>query len=161
MTRRFDQDGNAPGNEVATQYDEALAEMRSNSADVFKAFALLTRADAAGDARATYALATWYLHGRSPIVEPDLAKAISLLQVAANAGVPDALYDMGVSYEKGESGQPDFVRAFRSYLAAALRGEEQSIYEVGRCYHYGIGVNVDREVAEIWLQRAAELEIAG
>lgn len=161
MTRRLDQNGNAPEHEVPTQYDEALAEMRANSPDVCKAFALLTQADAAGDARATYALGTWYLHGRSPIVEPDRGKAISLLQAAANAGVPDALYDVGVWYEKGELGQPDFVRAFRSYLAAALRGEEQSIYEVGRCYHYGIGVSVDREVAEIWLKRAAELDISG
>lgn len=51
-------------------------------------------------------------------------------------------------------------KAFELYLRAALHGEQQSVYEVGRCYYHGVGVARDRHLARIWLDRAAELGIA-
>lgn len=140
-------------------YDEALLAMYHDPPDIRKAFQLLTEAENSGDARATYALATWYLFGQAPVVERDRAKAARMLEVAAAAGIPDALHDVAVSYEKGDLYAQDLVRAFQSYLAAALRGDQQSVYEVGRCYFYGIGVSEDQIVGDIWLKRAAELNI--
>jgi uncharacterized protein len=69
------------------------------------------------------------------------------------------LYDLAVFYETGECGEQDLASAFRSYLRAALRGEKQSVYEVGRCYYYGIGIDPDPALADVWLQRAGELGI--
>jgi TPR repeat protein len=141
-------------------YDEALAEMHKENPNLLKSLHLLEAADTAGDARATYALATWYLHGQPPVLRQDRKKAVSLLERAAEAGVADALYDLGVSYEKGEVDEPDHRRAFENYLKAALRGEVQSIYEVGRCYYYGIGVTADQQIADIWIKRADELGVS-
>jgi uncharacterized protein len=140
-------------------YDHALELMNTSNPDVRKSFALLQAAHAEGDPRATYALATWYLHGQAPVAERDTAKARCLLEAAAAARVPDALYDLGVYYERGEDGAADPSRAFRNYLQAALRGDRQSVYEVGRCYHYGIGTTADEDTAVIWLDRAAELGV--
>jgi uncharacterized protein len=144
---------------ASTAYDAALDEMYSGAPDVGKALALLKEAHAAGDNRATYALATWYIHGKAPVVKRDLGNAVALLKEAARAGNPDALFDLGVAYESGETGEPDVVEAFRSYVGAALRGHLQSLYEVGRCYEHGIGVPADIAIADIWLNRAAELGI--
>jgi len=81
---------------------------------------------------------------------------LKLLEIAANANVPDALFDLAVSYEKGELGGRNTKRAFKLYLRDALRDQHQSVYEVGRCYEYGIGVKKDTRLAEIWLDRARE-----
>ena len=48
-------------------------------------------------------------------------------------------------------------KAAELYLRAALEGGKQSIYEIGRCYYYGIGVAQDRSIARAWLDRAEKL----
>jgi TPR repeat protein len=141
-------------------YDEALREMNAEVPDIRRAFELLHQAQSAGDPRAVYALGTWYLYGKPPVIERDLTRAVELLKQAAAAGLPDALYDLAVSYEKGETGTPDPVNAFQSYLRAAIRGDDQSVYEVGRCYQHGIGVRSDPSVAAIWFDRAKELGVS-
>lgn len=139
-------------------YDLALREMDADSPDVVRALELLRTAYAAGDQRAAYALGTWHLHGKPPFVEIDERKALELIGEAAEALVPDALFDMAITLEKGALGlKADPEAAFLLYLKAALRGEEQSVFEVGRCYFYGIGTAKDRGVADVWLARAAEL----
>jgi len=141
------------------EYESALAEMNGTSPNVARSLKLLEKARDLGDARASYAIATWYLHGNPPFVLKDIGRAFDLLKEAAAAHVPDALYDLAVGYEKGDFGSADTRLAFDSYLKAALRGEVQSVYEVGRCYFYGIGVEMDPRIADIWLERAAELGI--
>ncbi|MDB5040949.1 MAG: hypothetical protein JWN27_1675, partial [Candidatus Eremiobacteraeota bacterium] len=57
-------DSEAPARTVVDPaYDSALQEMEGNAPDVRRAHELLRQAHASGDARATYALGTWYLHG--------------------------------------------------------------------------------------------------
>lgn len=46
------------------------------------------------------------------------------------------------------------MEAFKLYLKAALLGERQSLYEVGRCFYYGIGIEKNQEVANVWLEEA-------
>jgi TPR repeat protein len=142
---------------LSPEYDEALAEMRGERADVARAAWLLQRARAAGDHRATYALATWYLYGKEPVIHRDMKMALQYLTEASAANVPEALYDLAVFRELGEDGVSDVAAAFELYLNAALRGDVQSIYEVGRCYYYGIGIPKHRKIAAIWMDRAADL----
>ena len=104
---------------------------------------------------ATYALATWYLHGK--YFKQDLRKAAMLLREAARSNIADALYDLAVSYEEGKGVKKNLEKACELYLRAALQGDEQSTYEVGRCYYYGIGVSQDRKIAKVWLDRAESL----
>lgn len=139
------------------RYDEALKESRRKGAQLGDVAPLLTAAHEAGDPRATYALATWYLHGR--VFKKNVRRSVTLLREAAKHHIPDALYDLAVCYEQGEGVSKNSRKAFEFYLRAALQGERQSVYEVGRCYYHGIGVARDRQLARIWLDRAEELGI--
>ena len=140
-------------------YKKALAEASKKKPSLDRAFELLNRAVEAGSNDATYALATWYLHGQH--VAPNLTKGTRLLKIAAKNLVPDALYDLAVSYETGKGVRRNEPRALELYTGAALRGDKQSIYEVGRCYYHGIGTPKNRRLSKIWLDRARELGVRG
>jgi TPR repeat protein len=138
-------------------YGRALAIAENNDSDrssLKKVFGLLTKANEAGDSRATYAIGTWYLFGK--YVEKDLKKGYQYIKVAAEKNNPDALYDLAVFYEKGVVVRKNCKTAFKLYLKAALHEDRKSFYEVGRCLFHGIGVKQDKVQANIWLDRAEE-----
>jgi TPR repeat protein len=140
-------------------YDKALVNAQGEKPDFRKALSLLRRAHKAKDPRAAYALATWYLHGQSGIVEIDFSKAVPLLQEAADANLSDAQYDLAVCYEKGVGVRASLKKAAALYLRAALHGDRQAAYETGRCYFHGIGVKRDRSIAAVWFSYAEEFGI--
>ena len=142
-----------------SDYEVALREARRKRANFGKAHVLLLRAHENGDPRATYALAAWHLYGRDPVVEKDLGKAVSLLKEAANANHPDALHDLAVCYAKGAGIRQSEKKAALYYLRAAVYGDKQSAYEVGRCYWHGLGVTRDRNAARVWLDYAEKFDI--
>lgn len=76
------------------RYATAMKEASKRRPDFGKAYSFLQSARKAGDLRASYALATWYLHGRH--VKRDLKLAVKLLKQAAEGNVPSALYDLAV-----------------------------------------------------------------
>lgn len=140
-----------------SKYDTALRKMRGRNPRLEDVASLLEKAHRAGDKRATYALATWYLHGR--LYDTDPMKAVALLRDAADHDVPDALYDLAICFEQGHGVRRNPRKAVQFFLKAALNGELQSVYEVGRCYYHGIGVVADRTIARTWLDRARQLGI--
>ncbi|HEV7920158.1 MAG TPA: tetratricopeptide repeat protein [Thermoanaerobaculia bacterium] len=142
---------------VDPRYDESLEKARRKNPPLDEVARLLEAAHEAGDARATYALATWYLHGK--YFDKNLRRAVALLREAAEGDVPDAVYDLAVCYEQGEGVARNERRAVELYVKAALLGEKQSVYEVGRCYYYGIGVEKNRRIARVWLDRAKQLRV--
>lgn len=134
-------------------YMQALAEMKKKRPDTEKALQLLQSAHNKGDAHASYALATWYHHG--VYVERDLKKAVSLAKAAvAKENIPEAFFNLAVSYERGEGTVKSESKAYELYLKAAIWGDEQAFYEVGRCLFHGIGTNQDKRLAKAWLERA-------
>ena len=144
---------------TSKNYDRALQLAQGKVAGLPKAFRLLESARKQGDPRATYALATWYLHGKQSIVARNIKRAVSMLREAADAGHADAAYDLAVCYDKGMGVTLSKKGAARLYLRAALLGERQSAYEVGRCYWYGFGVKQDRTIAKVWLSHAERLGV--
>ncbi len=68
---------------------------------------------------------------------------------------------MAVCYEKGTGVKKNEKKAATLYLRAALLGDKQSIYEVGRCYWHGLGVKRDRAIASAWLDQASKFNIRG
>jgi hypothetical protein len=134
------------------RYDRALERMRGDDPPLFEVASLLATARDAGDPRAAYALATWYLHGK--FFRRNLRKAVALLRAAARADIPEAAYDLAICHEKGEGVQKNEPKAAALYVQAALLGDEQALYEVGRCYYYGIGVARDRAIAWVWLDES-------
>jgi len=143
----------------SAKYDAALQEMQSKSADPSKALALLRDAHLEGDYRAVYALSTWYRDGQESLVAQDQKMGLQLLIEAAKANIPEALFDLAVATETGEDVEKSDASALSLYLRAALRGHSQSVYEVGRCYFYGLCTPADTGISEIWFARALELGI--
>lgn len=143
--------------EMKRPYDSALRLMRASKPNLESAKCLLEVASNAGDHRATYALATWYLHGKSPVVSIDKKKAANLLKTSADAGNVDASFDYGVSLEKGAGVRKNEKAALVYYLRAALGGDAAAMEAVGRMYYFGIGVPKDRKVAWVWLDRHRKL----
>ena len=138
-------------------YESALKEMRLPHPNNENVARMLRQAIDLGSARAAYALATWYLHGKDDVVAQDYTEAVRLLRVAAEAHVPSALYDLAACYANGEGVDKNPWKAFELYLVAALHGDDDAVFKVGRAYFYGVGVAEDRRVAELWLDRAEEL----
>ena len=66
---------------------------------------------------------------------------------------------MAVCYERGAGVDRDTKRAALLYMDAAIRGDKQAVFETGRRYYAGIGVNKDRAIAEVWFRRAEELAV--
>lgn len=138
-------------------YEASLKEIRKENPDIKMVLENLNKASSLGNVEATYALATWYLHGEN--VQKDFDKAVSLLKIASSLKHTDALYDLAVCYEEGKGIEEDKYEAFKLYQMAALYGDKQSYYEVGRCLYHGIGISEDKDLAEIWLEKAEELGI--
>jgi TPR repeat protein len=138
-------------------YDKAISEMRSERPDNAKVVDLLREAIDTGSPHAAYALATWYLHGKDDVIRQDYAEAVKLLELAADTHHPSALYDLAVCYANGEGVEKNDHKAFDLYLQSALHGDSGAFFKVGQAYFYGVGIAVDRRVADIWLDRAHEL----
>ncbi len=133
-------------------YNKAMRQAADENADLNSVFQLLSKAQQQGHSGATYALATWYLHGK--FVEQHFGKACQLLQQAADANVADACFDLAICYEQGKGVRISLKDAFFNYTKASLLGDRQAIYEVGRCYYYGIGTGKNTNLAELWLDMA-------
>ena len=143
----------------STKYEQAYAELTRPNSDFETGLSLIKAAVADGDPMAEYALSTLYLDGREPHIAVDKQKGIALLKSAAAANVADAQFELAICYERGEGVRKDDRLAFEWYLRAALRGNAQSVWEVGRCHYFGIGVAQDRRLSDIMADRAKELGI--
>lgn len=136
-------------------YRRAEKEMHKTSPNIPKVIGLLEAGLSEGDPNAAYALYSW--HRRGHHVKQDLKRALQLLRLAAKGKVPSALFDLAATYEAGKELTKNDRLAFNCYIEAALYGDKQAIYEVGRCYYYGIGIARDRKLAWIWLDLARKL----
>jgi TPR repeat protein len=141
-----------------SKYDRALRLAQASSKPPKKVYDLLVAADADGDARATYALATWYLNG-SPFTPVNWRRGVQMLKKAVKLGVAGAAFDLAIAYEKGAGTKKNTKLAFETYVLAALLGNAQSFFEVGRMYHWGIGVPKNFRLAKIWYEKAEALGI--
>ncbi len=155
MSTKFSELEVAP--DESSAYASALVEARTENPDIPRVLALLESALAEGDPRAAYALGSWYANGAN--VEEDFDRATELFALAAQAKIKEALYDFAHSKETGKGCPVDLEAAFHLYLESAIRGDDQAINEVGRCYFFGIGVAEDRTLANIWYDRAEELGV--
>ncbi len=136
-------------------YEEALHKMNRENPDIQEVLDLLNKSFESGDPRSAYALGTWYLHGK--YVGKNIAKAVNLLKFAAERNIPDACYDLAVCYERSVGVRKDTEKAFELYLRAVLYGDQNSVYEVGRCFYYGIGIEKNERIANIWLEKAEQI----
>ena len=144
------------------EYKQALKaaydEMEKEDPDCRMVETLLRDQAKEGNPIAKYGLGTWYIHGAHHF-EKDLAKGIELIEEAADARVAEACYDLAYGFESGEGGEQNPKKAFKYYVLAALYGDSDSFVHVGRCYHDGIGVEKDEELADCWWEKAESLGV--
>ena len=82
-----------------------------------------------------------------------------LKSALSRKNIPEAMFNLGVSYERGEGIRRSEKKAYECYLTAAVWGDKEAFYEVGRCLYYGIGVQKNRGLADVWLDQARLLGV--
>jgi len=83
---------------------------------------------------------------------------IALLQRDADAGKPDAQYQLGRLYDKGEKLEHDMQKAVMWYTKAANQGNVDADYRLAIMYIYGVGVSKEVAKGEEYLSKAAKLK---
>ena len=93
-----------------------------------------------GDWGARALLAHFYLEGLGPlesnnVLSPDADKAVELERMAAQAGQPWGIYDLGVAYEHGYGGVPrDVELAWAYFVKAAELGSPDAQMALASAY---------------------------
>ncbi len=134
-------------------YNQALKMMDGERPDISNVINKLNQAIELGSAQAAYALATWYLHGEH--VDQDRKLAEELLKFSSGKNFSDACFDYATLLEK----EKNLDKAFEMYVKAALYGDADAFYEVGRMYYYGIGCVQNKDLSEVWLNKAQQLGV--
>lgn len=126
-----------------------------NNKDYEQAVECFLAGDKAGDADCTEYLGRCYFWGLG--VETDLQKAAFYNEKAAKAGIPSAMYDTALNYERGQGVQQDINRALYWLTVAANEEYADAFLELGNIYYYGDGVKKDHEKSFKYYQQGAEL----
>src|SRR5260370_26064291 len=87
--------------------------------------------------------------------EENLVRVVGLLRRAAEAGIPTAIYLLGVLAEQGAGMTRDPVIAVQFFRHAAERGHRSAQVRWGLALIAGHHVENDPETGESWLRRAA------
>lgn len=139
-------------------FDEALIEFYGTKPDHAGYRRLVERAAQAGDDRARYAMATWYLHGAPELgVKKNHRVARTWLEAAARSSAL-AMHDLAFAHETGRLGlRRDARAAYRLYRKSMRYGSVSAHHEVARCLFHGIGVKANRAAGEKLFAIAREL----
>lgn len=82
------------------------------------------------------------------IWETEPMAAWGYFRSAASLGHSGAMVEMGYHTERGTCGQPkDLSQALAYYKQAAQQNDRDALWMVGRCYNWGMGVDVDLKLA--------------
>ena len=133
-----------------------LAQMLDLSgADRARSLQLKTAAAGAGVAEAAALLGTQYREGRGGVGR-DPAEAARWFTVAAENGVPEAQYNLGLMHYRGEGVPRQLYEALRWMRQAATGGHVPAQRAVGQLYLTGLDtMGQDLIEARAWLASAA------
>ena len=145
---------------------EALGEMSVWDEDLPRdereaGISLLEHADQEGNIEATYLLGYLYQFGAEGLLEPDMSKAVTYLERAAEAGHPRAKSAMGILYFDGEYVPEDLEKAAEIFKELWNSSDTDTAtwacYALAQMYHNGWGIDEDQQWAKILLSHASEL----
>ncbi|MBK9145506.1 MAG: SEL1-like repeat protein [Candidatus Melainabacteria bacterium] len=80
------------------------------------------------------------------------SQAVAMLESMAVSGSPNAPYELGKAYFKGEGVKADKTKAFSWFYKAARLGNGNASYELAHAYLEGDGVKQDNKQALDWLR---------
>ena len=107
-----------------------------------------------GNLKAATELSDLYLEG-SDGVPVNKARAIELLNDAANAGFAEAQNSLGICYMTGNGVPENPAEAVKWFEKAAVQDEEFGMKNLAVCLRNGNGVVTDKAKAAEWFERAA------
>ncbi|MBR5895943.1 MAG: sel1 repeat family protein [Akkermansia sp.] len=87
----------------------------------------------------------------------DYEAAVELLDLAARAGMADALYQLGKCYLKGIGCSKDPAGGVSCLERAAMAGHAAATYRLGDCFENGLGAPRSAELAAYWYRKAVAL----
>lgn len=108
----------------------------------------------AGVGEAQHDMGALYIAGRDP-VKKDLTRAVFWFQEAADNGIANAKYNLGVLYHQGIGVKSDLSKALDLYSEAASLGHPEAQYNLGIAYIGGIGFPYDPAKAASNFESAA------
>lgn len=94
-----------------------------------------------GSAKAKVDLGWMYENGHG--VTKDVQIALDLYQKAANEGLSASQYNLGIIYKDGVIVPKDLVKSKEYFEKAAEQGHARATAQVGHCYFYGKGCEID------------------
>ena len=80
---------------------------------------------------------------------------LEALTKKAQAGDPQAQFELGTVYYQGRELIRDMGVAFEWFLKAANQGHTEAQFAIGRCYFHGRGVPRDKALGAGWYYEAA------
>lgn len=108
----------------------------------------------AGQAEAQHDLAAIYTAGHDGATQ-DYAKAAFWFRKAADNGIANAAYNLGVLYHQGLGLKKNMKEAIHWYKVAADKGHPEAQYNLGIAFIEGIGVPYDPAAAAKYFESAA------
>lgn len=107
-----------------------------------------------GKAEAQHDLAAIYTAGQQGVTQ-NFERAALWFREAADNGVSNAMYNMGVLHHQGLGVSKDMDRALYWYREAAKLNHPEAQYNLGIAYIEGIGADYDPATAAVFFERAA------
>lgn len=117
-------------------------------------FAAIETKAIAGQAEAQHDLAALYTAGHDGVTQ-DYERAAFWFRKAADNGIANAAYNLGVLYHQGLGLKKDMKEAIRWYKTAAGKGHPEAQYNLGIAFIEGIGVPYDPQAAAKYFESAA------
>lgn len=90
------------------------------------------------------------------LINPNPSQALNFYRLAAQNGLPQAMYNVGIFYENGAVVDKDANKAFALVQRAATSGIPVAAFRLGSYYQQGLGVAQDIVAAAAWFERAAK-----
>ena len=135
---------------LAMLYEEGVGVRN----DPNRAFSLLLAAQRKGHALAAFAVGAARL--KTDFGPPDPAEAARSFRMAADAGVPDAQYNLALLTFRGEGVKQDSYRALQMMRKAGEHGVVEAQLSLGRLYLTGLEeMGIDPQESQKWLRMAA------
>ena len=90
-------------------------------------------------------------------IDRDPHRAAELFEGAAEQGLAEAQYALGVAYDSGGGVDQSYTEAMGWYTKAAEQGHLDAMFAIGNLWANGNGVSQDKNTAAKWYCRAAML----
>lgn len=120
-----------------------------------KAFKKLEKAAFDGNAEAQHDLAALYSAGENG-VKQNFVKSAYWFEQAAQNGISNARYNLGVLYHQGLGVDQDYTQAIYWYNRAAELGHPEAQYNLGIAHIEGVGADYSPKLAVAYFRQAAQ-----